>query len=158
MQNLSESEGINLGQKYLRARSALNKSLTTAITKNCIVCVVGEPKEFSWLSATLRIVLGRSTSIVRLENRQGVFRKLIAIKPDLSFVNICTNGGIYSAMAINVLQRARPETRVIAIADILTTGSKIAIAKLGATAILHEDEICTERIAELILKISAADQ
>jgi hypothetical protein len=153
MENDWLDERGKISQRYLRSRCALNQFHTQIKQVDTIAYIGGGIKEFNWLSATLRLVLGRGVRLFRIESRQGIFQNLLVIKPKVAFVNVGERRDVFLELAIAELRRAHVGTAVIAITDNIQIGSKIAHAKLGVSEVLQRDDICTERVAGSLLKI-----
>jgi DNA-binding NarL/FixJ family response regulator len=134
------------------------KSDTTQLSKklprlNDVLIIEDERVDADRLKATLRLVLGYDVG-VRMANTLGAALDCVmASSPDLVFLDDLLKPVDTATHTIPFLRRAKYEGPLIVISGQVTRTRRRELVDLGATDVIHKDDVDSVRLAEALVRV-----
>jgi CheY-like chemotaxis protein len=142
-----------VGRAFLARRSWLIKNSGTSVPISDAVIVDDSTMDADRLATSLRMVLGRDTSIRFSKTVEDMVTLLRAGHPDILMLDDNLN---HIQKAETTIARARAcgyHGPVIILSGLLTRQRVIQLSRLGPVDIIHKDDLDSTRLREAMLKL-----
>ena len=105
------------------------------------------------LRATLRVILGYDLHVRRAATLGAALDCVIAKQPELVFLDDLLKPTDTASQTIPFLRRAKYEGPIIVISGQVTRTRKAELIGLGATDVIHKDDVDSVRLAQALARV-----
>lgn len=105
------------------------------------------------LRATLRVILGYEPNVRRASTLGSALDCVIASQPELVFLDDLLKPADTASHTIPFLRRAKYEGPIIVVSGQLTRSRRAELIGLGATDVIHKDDVDSVRLAEALARV-----
>lgn len=120
---------------------------------NDILIVEDDTFDADRLRATLRVILGYETRVRNAATLGAALDCVLECLPDLVFADDLLKPSDTASHTIPFLRRARYDGPIIIVSGALTRSRKVELLALGATEVIHKDDIDSVRVAEALARV-----
>ncbi len=118
-----------------------------------VLIVEDENFDADRLRATLRVVLGYDLTVRRAATLGAALDCVIAKQPELVFLDDLLKPTDTASHTIPFLRRAKYEGPIVVISGQVTRARKAELIALGATDVIHKDDVDSVRLAEALARV-----
>ena len=118
-----------------------------------ILIVEDETFDADRLRATLRVILGYEIEVRRASTLTAALDAVIANQPELLFLDDWLKPSDRASHTIPFLRRAKYEGPIVVISGQATRARKAELMALGATDVIHKDDVDSVRLAEALARV-----
>lgn len=118
-----------------------------------ILIVEDENFDADRLRATLRVILGYDINVRRASTLGSALDCVIANQPELVFLDDLLKPTDTASHTIPFLRRAKYEGPIVVISGQVTRARKAELIGLGATDVIHKDDVDSVRLAEALARV-----
>jgi DNA-binding NarL/FixJ family response regulator len=118
-----------------------------------VLIVEDENFDADRLRATLRVVLGYDLTVRRAATLGAALDCVIAKQPELVFLDDLLKPTDTASHTIPFLRRAKYEGPIVVISGQVTRARKAELIGLGATDVIHKDDVDSVRLAEALARV-----
>ena len=118
-----------------------------------VLIVEDETFDADRLRATLRVILGYDLNVRRAATLGAALDAVIAMLPELIFLDDLLKPTDTASHTIPFLRRAKYEGPIIVISGQVTRTRKAELIQLGATDVIHKDDVDSVRLAEALARV-----
>ncbi len=105
------------------------------------------------LRATLRVILGYEPNMRRASTLGSALDAVIASQPELIFLDDLLKPADTASHTIPFLRRAKYEGPIVVVSGQVTRTRKAELIGLGATDVIHKDDVDSVRLAEALARV-----
>ncbi len=105
------------------------------------------------LRATLRVILGYEPNMRRASTLGSALDAVIASQPELIFLDDLLKPADTASHTIPFLRRAKYEGPIVVVSGQVTRTRKAELIRLGATDVIHKDDVDSVRLAEALARV-----
>ena len=118
-----------------------------------VLIVEDESFDADRLRATLRVILGYDLNVRRAATLGAALDAVIAKQPEIVFLDDILKPTDTASHTIPFLRRAKYEGPIIVISGQVTRARKAELIGLGATDVIHKDDVDSVRLAEALARV-----
>ena len=118
-----------------------------------VLIVEDENFDADRLRATLRVILGYEINLRRASTLGAALDAVIAKQPELVFLDDLLKPSDTASHTIPFLRRAKYEGPIIVVSGQVTRARKAELIGLGATDVIHKDDVDSVRLAEALARV-----
>jgi DNA-binding NarL/FixJ family response regulator len=122
-----------------------------------VLIVEDENSDADRLRATLRVILGYDIVVRRASTLGGALDAVIAKQPELVFLDDLLKPSDTASHTIPFLRRAKYEGPIIVVSGQVTRARKAELIGIGATDVIHKDDVDSVRLTEALLRVFKPD-
>lgn len=105
------------------------------------------------LRATLRVILGYDFNSRRAATLGAALDSVLALKPDLVFLDDVLKPSDTATHTIPFLRRAKYDGPIVVISGQVTRNRRAELMGLGATDVIHKDDVDSVRLTEALARV-----
>ncbi len=118
-----------------------------------ILIVEDETFDADRLRATLRVILGYDIVVRRAATLTAALDAVIANQPELLFLDDVLKPSDTASHTIPFLRRANYTGPIVVVSGQATRARKAELMALGATDVIHKDDVDSVRLAEALARV-----
>lgn len=141
------------GGDFLERKSGVMLARQSLPKLNDIVVVDDEAIDADRMFATLRVMFGYEFTMRRAATANAAIDAVIAIKPDLLFLDDILKPSDDAAQTIPFLRRAGYDGPIIVISGQVTRSRRATLFAAGATDVIHKDDVDSVRLTEALHRV-----
>jgi DNA-binding NarL/FixJ family response regulator len=104
------------------------------------------------LRSTLRVVLGYDPNVTRAPTLGAAIDHVMAQRPDILFLDDLLKPSDTASHSIPYLRRAAYDGPIVVVSGELTRSRRTELVALGATEVIHKDDVESLRLTEAMLR------
>jgi len=105
------------------------------------------------LRATLRVILGYDVNVRRASTLGSALDSVLANPPQLVFLDDLLKPTDTASHTIPFLRRAKYDGPIVVVSGQVTRARKAELIGLGATDVIHKDDVDSVRLAEALARV-----
>jgi len=105
------------------------------------------------LRATLRVILGYEVNVRRASTLGSALDSVLANPPQLVFLDDLLKPTDTASHTIPFLRRAKYDGPIVVVSGQVTRARKAELIALGATDVIHKDDVDSVRLAEALARV-----
>lgn len=144
------------GGDFLARRSVVTQLGKRLAPLTNVLIVEDEAFDADRLRATLRVIMGYDVNVRRAPTLGSAIDLVLAQIPDLVFLDDLLKPCDTAASSIPFLRRAKYEGPIIVISGQATRARKAELIAIGATEVIHKDDLDSVRLTEALVRIFPA--
>ena len=141
------------GGDFLAKKSDLSQLSKKLPKLSQVLIVEDETPDADRLRATLRVILGYDINVRRASTLGAALDAVIAKQPDLVFLDDVLKPSDTASHPIPFLRRAKYEGPIVVISGQVTRARKAELIGLGATDVIHKDDVDSVRLTEALARV-----
>ena len=141
------------GGDFLAKKSDLSQLSKKLPKLSHVLIVEDETPDADRLRATLRVILGYDINVRRASTLGGALDAVIARQPELVFLDDVLKPSDTASHTIPFLRRAKYEGPIVVISGQVTRARKAELIGLGATDVIHKDDVDSVRLTEALARV-----
>ena len=141
------------GGDFLAKKSDLSQLSKKLPKLSQVLIVEDETPDADRLRATLRVILGYDINVRRASTLGAALDAVIAKQPDLVFLDDVLKPSDTASHTIPFLRRAKYEGPIVVISGQVTRVRKAELIGLGATDVIHKDDVDSVRLTEALARV-----
>jgi PleD family two-component response regulator len=141
------------GGDFLAKKSDLSQLSKKLPKLSQVLIVEDENSDADRLRATLRVVLGYEFNVRRASTLGAALDCVIALQPELVFLDDLLKPADTASHTIPFLRRANYEGPIVVISGQVTRTRKAELIGLGATDVIHKDDVDSVRLTEALVRV-----
>ena len=141
------------GGDFLAKKSDLSQLSKKLPKLSQVLIVEDETPDADRLRATLRVILGYDINVRRASTLGAALDAVIAKQPDLVFLDDVLKPSDTASHTIPFLRRAKYEGPIVVISGQVTRARKAELIGLGATDVIHKDDVDSVRLTEALARV-----
>lgn len=143
------------GGDFLAKKSDITKLRQELPSLRDVLVVDDETFDADRLQATLRVMLGYDIDVRRAATVTTAVDAVMSRMPELIFLDDCLKPSDTATDSIPFLRRAGFEGPIVVISGQVTRARRQVLIGIGATEVIHKDDVDSVRLAEAMLRIYA---
>jgi DNA-binding NarL/FixJ family response regulator len=141
------------GGDFLAKRSDVAR-LSKQLPKIAQVLIIeDETFDADRLRATLRVILGYDFTVRRAATVGAALDMVLAKLPELVFLDDLLKPSDTATHTIPFLRRAKYDGPIVVVSGQVTRNRKAELLALGATDVIHKDDVDSVRLAESLARV-----
>ena len=120
-----------------------------------VLVVDDETFDADRLQATLRVMFGYEIEVRRAATIATAVDCVLSRKPEIVFLDDCLKPSDTATDSIPFLRRAGFEGPIVVISGQVTRNRRRDLMDIGATEVIHKDDVDSVRLAEAMLRVYA---
>lgn len=144
---------ISSGGDFLAKKSDLAQLGKKLPRIEHVLIVEDENCDADRLRATLRVILGYDLNVRRAATLGAALDAVIAKQPELVFLDDLLKPSDTASHTIPFLRRARYEGPIVVVSGQVTRARKAELIGLGATDVIHKDDVDSARLTEALVRV-----
>ncbi len=141
------------GGDFLAKKSDVTKLRQQLPALSDVLVIDDETFDADRLQATLRVLLGYEIEVRRAATVATAVDCVLSQKPELVFLDDCLKPSDTATDSIPFLRRAGFDGPIVVISGQVTRSRRQVLMGVGATEVIHKDEVDSVRLAEAMLRI-----
>ena len=141
------------GGDFLAKKSDLSQLSKKLPKLSQVLIVEDETPDADRLRATLRVILGYDINVRRASTLGAALDAVIAKQPDLVFLDDVLKPSDTASHTIPFLRRAKYDGPIVVISGQVTRARKAELIGLGATDVIHKDDVDSVRLTEALARV-----
>ena len=141
------------GGDFLAKKSDLSQLSKKLPKLSHVLIVEDETPDADRLRATLRVILGYDINVRRASTLGAALDAVIARQPELVFLDDVLKPSDTASHTIPFLRRAKYEGPIVVISGQVTRARKAELIGLGATDVIHKDDVDSVRLTEALARV-----
>jgi DNA-binding NarL/FixJ family response regulator len=143
------------GGDFLARKSDLNRLKPELPQLKDILVVDDETFDAERLKATLRLMFGYDLELRRAATVASAVDQVIKKQPELIFLDDCLKPSDTANTTIPYLRRAEYTGPIVVISGQVTRSRRKELIEIGATEVIHKDDVDSSRLQEALLSVYA---
>ena len=141
------------GSDYLSKKSeVVNLSKKLPKLSNILI-IEDENFDADRLRATLRVILGYDFNVRRAATLSAALEAVMASQPELVFLDDVLKPSDTASHTVPFLRRAKYEGPIIVVSGQVTRNRRAELVALGATDVIHKDDVDSVRLAQALARV-----
>jgi DNA-binding NarL/FixJ family response regulator len=120
---------------------------------NDVLIIEDETFDADRLRATLRVLLGYNVGVRRAATLGAAIDAVMSQQPELVFLDDLLKPTDTASITIPFLRRAKYEGPLVVVSGQVTRARKLELIGLGATDVIHKDDVDSVRLAEALARV-----
>ncbi len=142
----------NSGGDFLAKKSEVTRRGKGLPPISTVLIIEDETFDADRLRATLRLAIGYDIEVRRAQTLGSAVDMLLASVPDLVFLDDILKPSDTAVNSIPYIRRAKYAGPLIVISGQATRTRKAELIALGATEVIHKDDVDSVRLKEALLR------
>ena len=143
------------GGDFLAKKSDITKLRLQLPSLKDILVVDDETFDADRLQATLRVMFGYDIEVRRAATITKAVDCVLSQKPELVFLDDCLKPSDTATDTIPFLRRAGFDGPIVVVSGQVTRTRRMQLMGIGATEVIHKDDVDSVRLAEAMLRVYA---
>ncbi len=144
------------GGDFLTKKSDITKLRQQLPDLKDVLVIDDETFDADRLQATLRVMLGYDLEVRRAATIASAVDCVLSRVPELVFLDDCLKPSDTATDSIPFLRRAGFEGPIVVISGQVTRSRRQVLMEIGATEVIHKDDVDSVRLAEAMLRVYGA--
>ena len=145
------------GGDFLAKKSEITRIRKSLPTLTNVLVVDDEEADADRLRATLRVMFGYDIEVRRAPTLGLAVDAVLAKHPEVVFLDDILKPSDSATDTIPFLRRAGYEGPIIVVSGAVTKKRRLALTAIGASDVIHKDEIDSVRLAESLINMLAGN-
>lgn len=141
------------GGEFLAKKSDVTRLRKALPELRDILIVEDEAMDADRLKATLRVMFGYDLIVRRAATLAKALDAIIEKKPDLVFLDDMLKPSDTALVSIPYLRRADYAGAIVVVSGQVTKSRRNELLSVGATDVIHKDDVDSVRLAEALLRV-----
>lgn len=146
------------GGDFLERKSSVTKVRQSLPRLRDVLIVDDETFDANRLKATLRVLFGYDLQVRRAATLASALDCVLERKPQLIFLDDILKPSDTASDSIPYLRRANYDGPIVVISGQVTRARQSALLGIGATDVIHKDDVDSVRLSEALVRVFAHDK